>query len=216
MDKFNLDQFNHQEISKELTTIILAGGKSSRMGREKALIPIAGIPLIRRVYNVARELSPPENIYIVLSQIVLSQDMRSLNYQSVLPPDCQYIYEQESFGPLVGFAQVLHLVKTPWILLLACDLPNLRTEIFQQWQQQLIQVDKQAIAALARHPKGWEPLCGFYRQSAQNSLAAFIAEGGKSFQNWLQQNSVHELQLAPSQTDIFFNCNTPEDLQPYL
>jgi molybdenum cofactor guanylyltransferase len=195
--------FNNQPIAKQqLTAIILAGGKSSRMGHDKALIPIRGVPLLRLVYNIAEGCA--DTIFIVTPW--------QERYQDLLPKTCQFIQEVplSGDGPLVGFAQALTNLQTEWVLLLACDLPKLRVEILQEWIVGLDRVPNQAIAALVHHKKGWEPLCGFYRRSCLAGLTEFINQGGRSFQEWLKQYPVHELSLLDS--EILFNCNTPEDL----
>lgn len=190
----------------ELTAIVLAGGKSSRMGQDKALIPIQGVPLLQRVCGIAQSCA--DVVYIVTPW--------PERYQDLLLPDCQFIREVPlsgeslAHGPLVGFAQGLAKVKTDWVLLLACDLPRLRVEVLQDWVTRLDSVGDNAIAALAHHPKGWEPLCGFYRRRCLPQLLEFINQGGRSFQQWLQQYSVEVLPLA--EPEMLFNCNTPEDL----
>jgi molybdopterin-guanine dinucleotide biosynthesis protein A len=118
--------------------------------------------------------------------------------------------ETEPSGPLVGFAQGLTQVSTDWILLLACDLPQLRAEVLQRGIEQLGQVPEEAIAFLPKSSQGWEPLCGFYRRCCLPSLMEFIEQGGRSFQAWLAPQIVAELTLTEPQ--ILFNCNTPEDL----
>jgi molybdopterin-guanine dinucleotide biosynthesis protein A len=186
----------------ELTAIILAGGKSSRMGEDKALISIQGVPLLQRIYNIAEDCAT--TVYVVTPW--------SERYQHILPCNCQFIKEAPlSNGPLVGFAQGLAQVQTDWVLLLACDLPNLRVEVLQEWANQLDDVSDEAIAALAHHIKGWEPLCGFYRRSCLADLNEYINQGGRSFQSWLNQHSV---QLLPvTEPGMLFNCNTPDDLK---
>ncbi len=193
----------------ELTAIVLAGGKSSRMGQDKALIPIQGVPLLQRVYAIAQCCA--DTVYVVTPW--------PERYQNLLLPNCQFIREVPSeetgqkplpHGPLVGFSQGLAQVKTDWVLLLACDLPRLRVEVLQDWVTRLDQVGDEAIAALADHPKGWEPLCGFYRRCCLPQLLEFINQGGRSFQQWLGQNPVEVLPLPES--EMLFNCNTPEDL----
>jgi molybdopterin-guanine dinucleotide biosynthesis protein A len=114
-------------------------------------------------------------------------------------------------GPLVGFAQGLAQVETDWVLLLACDLPQLQVKVLQHWAAGLEKTAEDAIALLPRHPKGWEPLCGFYRRQCLPMLTKFISDGGRSFQHWLTQHPVEELPV--SDTQIFFNCNTPADLE---
>jgi len=191
----------------ELTAIVLAGGKSSRMGQDKALISIQGMPLLERVCGVAKGCA--NHVYVVTPW--------PERYQDLLLSGCQFIREVplpsaslQTHGPLVGFAQGLAQVQTEWVLLLACDLPRLRVEVLQEWATRLDKVGDNAIAALAHHPKGWEPLCGFYRRRCLLQLLDFINQGGRSFQVWLRQYPVEVLPLP--EPEMLFNCNTPEDL----
>lgn len=188
----------------ELAIVILAGGRSSRMGKDKATIEITGIPLIRRVYDVGATCADPAQIYVVTPW--------PERYHQVLPADCNFILEQQlHHGPLVAFAQALATIKSTWILLLACDLPNLSAPVVQSWIDRLPSIDPQSIAFLPRHDhKGWEPLCGFYRQICHESAVEYISRGGRSFQGWLEGEAVSELVVADP--DCLANCNTPEDL----
>lgn len=194
-----------QHIS--LSAIILAGGQSSRMGQDKALITIEGVPLLQKVCEVA--LKCTSKVYVVTPWLE--------RYQDILPKACLVIREvplpgeTKRHGPLVGFAQGLAQIETDWVLLLACDLPQLQVEVLQSWTQELDNIPKDAIAYLSKQPKGWEPLCGFYRRQCLPLLTEYINNGGRSFQNWLSQHTVQELQIADPK--IFFNCNTPADLE---
>lgn len=190
-----------------LSAIVLAGGQSSRLGQDKALIAPQGIPLLRQVCEVALECTA--EIYVVTSW--------PERYQDILPNSCQVIQEfplpgeTSPHGPLVGFAQGMAQVETDWVLLLACDLPHLQVEVLQSWVARLLQVPEEVIALLPRQAQGWEPLCGFYRRQCLPRLTEFINQGGRSFQHWLAENPVEELPV--SDTQMFFNCNTPEDLE---
>jgi molybdenum cofactor guanylyltransferase len=194
------------DSSSKLTAIVLAGGKSSRMGQDKALIPIQGVPLLQRVCGIAQGCA--DAVYVVTPW--------PERYQELLLPGCQFIREVPlsgeslAHGPLVGFAQGLAEVQTEWVLLLACDLPRLRVEVLQDWASRLDGVGDNAIAALAHNQKGWEPVCGFYRRRCLPQLLEFINQGGRSFQQWLRQYPVEVLPLA--EPEMLFNCNTPEDL----
>ncbi|MBE9003509.1 molybdenum cofactor guanylyltransferase [Fortiea sp. LEGE XX443] len=193
-----------------LSAIVLAGGKSSRMGQDKALLLVKGVPLLQRVCNIAAACS--DTVYVVTPW--------PERYQYLPLPHCQFIQEVPllgaigneplNHGPLVGFAQGLAQVQTDWVMLLACDLPKLQVEVLQAWVAELDSNSiGDAIAALAHHTKGWEPLCGFYRRRCLPQLLDFINQGGRSFQQWLQQHPVKVLPLPAA--DMLLNCNTPED-----
>jgi molybdenum cofactor guanylyltransferase len=184
-----------------LSAIVLAGGMSSRMGQDKALIPIQGVPLLQLVCQIAESCA--DTVYVVTPW--------QERYQHLVSSKIQFIRETQSLshGPLVGFAQGLAQVKTEWVLLLACDLPKLQVEVLQAWVAELKDVDEDAIAALC-YTKSWEPLCGFYSRRSLSSLVKYIEKGGRSFQGWLKENHIFALSL--SNPEMLFNCNTPEDL----
>ncbi|NJO43964.1 MAG: molybdenum cofactor guanylyltransferase [Cyanobacteria bacterium CRU_2_1] len=202
-------------LNVSLSAIVLAGGQSSRMGRDKALVEVGGIPLLQRVCQVAQELA--ERVYVVTPWQERYQDW--LDGGTVTLDGAiefvQEIYqsgEASYHGPLVGFAQGLIRVQTDWVLLLACDLPQLNVEILRRWRGELSNVSEETIALLPQHPQGWwEPLCGFYRRRCSVTLEKFIQEGGRSFQRWLVEQSVQALPLSDAQ--MLFNCNTPDDLK---
>lgn len=189
-----------------LSAIVLAGGQSSRMGRDKALIPVKGVALLRRVCQVALDCTPL--VYVVTSRVE--------EYAGVVPAGCRFVRElvnqtqpSPPGGPLLGFARGLAQVETEWVLLLACDLPLLEAAALQQNMASLGQVGD-SLALLPKTAKGWEPLCGFYRASCLPGLQAAIGAGERSFQGWLAGQSVRELALE--NPAMVFNCNTPTDL----
>lgn len=192
-------------VPNNLAAIILAGGKSTRMGRDKAFLTIRDRPLLTHVCTVAQNCS--DRVYVVTPWIT--------KYREIVPSNVRFIEETiiladgESNCPLIGFYQGLQQIDAQWILLLACDLPLLDSEAIQQWCQQLAEVSGAEIALLPRDAKGWQPLCGFYRHSCLPVLKTYLDNGGKSFQNWLAQHRVRELKI--SDRSILFNCNTRED-----
>jgi molybdopterin-guanine dinucleotide biosynthesis protein A len=190
----------------QLTAIVLAGGKSTRMGRDKALIPIEDVPMLQRICQIAEACT--EQVYVLTPW--------PERYQHLLPPKSQLIQELplpdetgnelKTHGPLVGFAQGLVQVTTDWVLLLACDLPKLRVEVLQEWIAGLEQVPEEAIAALVYRNNRWEPLCGFYRRRCLPELNKYIEQGGRSFQEWLKQYPVQVLPLLDQ--EMLFNFNS--------
>ena len=185
--------------------IILAGGKSTRMGRDKALLTIKDRPLLTHVCTVAQNCF--NRVYVVTPWVT--------KYRELVPANIRFIEEtiilanRKSNCPLIGFYQGLQQIDAEWILLLACDLPKLNSEAINNWCEQLAEVSVEEIALLPRDKKGWQPLSGFYRRSCLPDLKTYLDNGGKSFQNWLAQYPVKE--LVVSDRSILFNCNTWED-----
>jgi molybdenum cofactor guanylyltransferase len=216
-----------------LSVLVLAGGESRRMGRDKALIKIGGVPLLRRTCEIG--LICGRSVYVVTPRVE--------DYRSLVPADCEFIHESRSPnasppGPLVGFACGLAQVHTNWVLLLACDLPLLDANVLQRWAQQIDHVDGEIALLVDSRPlsdssplspsafcplppalKIWEPLCGFYRRSCLERLNGFIRQGGQSFQRWLAQESVRAIALSDNSTErdreweMLLNCNTLEDIK---
>jgi molybdenum cofactor guanylyltransferase len=185
------------------------------MGRDKAtiLVPSATesdrVPMIRRIYDVVARCQNRDTALANRIHIITPWADR---YRSLLPADCHFIPElQPDLGPLMGFRQGLAEVSSVWVLLLACDLPNLSTPVLQAWSDRLSSLPADTIAYLPKQlDKGWEPLCGFYRRSCLDSLIEYTDLGGRSFQGWLANCTVTELTVADRR--CLANCNTPADL----
>lgn len=204
----------------KIFAIALSGGKSSRMGQDKALLEIDGETLLFKTCQTALQVA--YSVYVVAR----SQEQ----YQKAIANDLNHIYmvlDQKSDGALVGFWQGLNAIADSadrllpdWILLLACDLPNVQSEVLQIWASQLADLPDNAIAYLPLYlennsdpdhnsKKQWEPLCGFYRWPCRDSLTKFINKGGRSFQKWLGEQEVMQISNVPS--SMLLNCNTPQE-----
>ncbi len=212
-----------------LSVIILAGGRSQRMGTDKALLKSPdGTPLIARTIQVARELT--EDVGVV--------EGVGDRYQSALSPklttQVHFVPEQTAKGPLHGFALGWTQTDADWCLLLACDLPYLESQPLQEWWVWLIshQASQQSLASLVQKSiaqeiarsdiqksvtKKWEPLCGFYHRRSLPSLTRYLSDHNlrssnqryPSFQGWLAGLSIAAYTAFPQA--MLFNCNTPAD-----
>ncbi|MGB7086707.1 MAG: molybdenum cofactor guanylyltransferase [Phormidesmis sp.] len=223
-----------------LSAIVLAGGLSRRMGQDKALLltPRAQ-PLLTQTIQIAQHLSSDIRVVTPWPE----------RYQAVVPDGTQLIKEMPSEtsqgpltqGPLSGFAQGWAQGRTEWCLLLACDLPCLKSECLVEWwewlQCQLAVSDRPPIASLVPRVKDsgssslstaakrWEPLCGFYHRGCLPGLHRYLASGGRSFQSWLAGDlaearpeagleGLPECQIMPYLNvpeGMLFNCNTPAE-----
>ena len=196
---------------ERLASVILAGGRSRRMGQDKALMTLPnGQSLLGQTVEVARAIAP--NISIVTPW--------PERYQNEIAPAqsaIQWIEDTQAAGPLTGFAQAWLQIQSDWCLLLACDLPNLDAQILQQWWEWLSSKTNPDGAKSAGHlqaslfegEKGWEPLCGFYHRSCLSSLNQHLASGALDFQSWLPTLEIATYASVPK--EMLFNCNRPSD-----
>ncbi|NJL80545.1 MAG: molybdenum cofactor guanylyltransferase [Richelia sp. RM2_1_2] len=187
-----------------MTTLILAGGKSSRMGTDKALVIYQGKPILQRVYQVAAVCT--EQVYVLTPW--------AERYQNILPSNCQYLIEtQPGRGPMNGLCEGLAQITADWILLLACDLPLLNIEILQSWINKLPQIPTSTLALVPQRSQFWEPMCGFYRKEVKAELDTFLKAGKASFQELLSNIEVEALNIDEKTALMLFNCNYPGDLE---
>ena len=189
--------------SSSIAALILAGGKSSRMGTDKALVNYQDKPMLQQVYQVAAECT--EQVYVLTPW--------SDRYQSILPSDCNYLIEtQPGKGPVNGLSEGLAQISADWILLLACDLPLLDIEIIQSWINKLPQIPTSTLALVPQRSDIWEPMCGFYRKEIKTELYTFLKSGKRSFQELLSGIEVEVLDVDEKAGLMLLNCNYPGDL----
>ncbi|NJS10410.1 MAG: molybdenum cofactor guanylyltransferase [Microcoleus sp. CSU_2_2] len=188
----------------KIAVIVLAGGKSSRMGKDKALLEFEGRSLLQRSCEVAASLT--SEVYVLTAW--------PDRYRSILTTECQFLLEYSpETGPLVALTQGLTEIVAEWILLLACDLPLLEADIIQNWVDRLTEVPLSTLAVVPYQNSRWEPLCGFYRSQSLSSLQRFIESGGRSFQVWLNQIGATPLPVSIREAVMLSNCNTPEEFE---
>jgi len=186
----------------KIAVIVLAGGQSSRMGRDKALLEIEGKSLLQRALEVAAVVTP--QVYVLTAW--------PDRYRSTLTEQSQFLLEYNSgSGPLVALTQALTEIPADWILLLACDLPLLDAQIVQNWASQLTAFPPSSLAVVPYQNSRWEPLCGFYRQQSLPTLQIFIDQGGRSFQAWLNQIQAIPIPVGETEALMLSNCNTLEE-----
>jgi len=195
--------------------LVLAGGQSSRMGRDKALLNLGAETLLAHTCRIAVDCG--HQVYVVTPFVE--------RYRANLPEWVNFIVETPlpgqtglHHGPLVGLVQGLTALNSlsrvaPWVLILACDLPNLSSAVLQRWQSVVQAQPEEILACLPQRQGRWEPLCGFYRLASLSSFKHYIHQGGRSFQGWLCQQSVKPLPLPDDR--MLVNLNTWDDWQQW-
>lgn len=183
----------------DCTVIILAGGESKRMGRDKAALPFNGETLLQSVIASVQPL---------FAQTLVS--VREKRPDVALPQICDM---QSDGGPLVGLISALEKVATPWAFVVACDMPFVAPALIAHLAS--LRENHQAVVPQINGQA--QPLAAFYARSALPLLQSSLASGNKSLIGALKTLDVRyvaaeELVQFDPQLNSFFDLDTPQDL----
>jgi molybdopterin-guanine dinucleotide biosynthesis protein A len=185
----------------QIPCVIFAGGKSSRMGEDKALLPFAGYSTLTH-YQYQRLSKIFQTVYI------------SCKDTSLFTFEANFIEDDKNrdiYAPTAGFVAAYKAIADERFFAISVDSPFIDKSIIAK----LIKCDsKNADATVAKTAEGIQPLCGIYHRSLE-----------AKFQTMLENNN-HKLGLllknakttfCPFEdTDLFLNMNHPEDYKKAL
>ena len=185
----------------EITAVILAGGRGSRMGgKDKGLVELNGTPLIEHVLSV---VSPQ------VCQLVISANRNIEEYQRYGYPvasDTMADYQ----GPLAGFASAMAAAETDYIVTIPCDSPLLPDDLIQRLVQALNHED--AELAVTHDGERLQPVFALIRVSLLPSLLDFLQRGDRKIDLWYAQHKMAKADFSDI-PETFLNVNTPADQQ---
>lgn len=189
----------------QIEGFILAGGESSRMGREKALLQIGGEPLIVRTARLVRSVAGGATV------VGESVAVRALGLP-ILADDWP------GAGPLGAIATALRMANAPWSLVVACDLPYLTKEWLEHLVARAAASEAKADAVLAMNTRGAEPLSALYHKRAEPALRAALERGTRKVTDGLVSLRIEVIEPAEwkrfdSEGYLFKNMNSPEDYE---
>ncbi len=145
--------------------IVLAGGKSSRMGTDKALLDFGGMTILERTIAALLKLTP--NILVVAD----STERYKLACGKIIAD----LYP--GIGPVGGLLTGLNAVGDGYHYVVACDMPFLNPNVLAL----LMRAAESPLDAVVPERNGMpEPLCGVYAQSASHKIMKYLEDGGSS------------------------------------
>jgi len=183
-----------------VTGAILAGGRSRRMGRDKATLPFKNRPLITHVYGILKTVL--SDVVVISKHHTAIEGIESPIMKDILPAE----------GSLVGIASALLHARTDYVFVFGCDMPFLRKEAITR----MVDLVQGEHIIIPRTPAGYEPLHAIYNRSCLSHMLRAIEEGkigiSKLFP-YFKVKIVEEPELfLNSGVSIFTNINTEEDL----
>jgi len=184
----------------EISSVILCGGRSSRMGRDKARLPWNGGELLD---VIAGSLSG-------LGEVFLSVDRASRFSGKPYPivedrfPDC---------GPLGGVCSALTACGTPLLFVVSCDMPFVTGDVGRMLQYRLGRED--AASVPQESGRRIHPLCAVYRREAAPVLLEQMQSGNLRMRDALRNlRAVYvPAEELPGGCRALCNVNTPEEFE---
>jgi len=187
----------------------MAGGESSRMGVDKGLLEIAGVPMIVRAARLVESVVGAPAVVVGTPEKYRALGLRAIADDG---PRC---------GPLGGIATALRASDAEWNLIVACDLPYLTRKWLEYLWQRARDSDAEAVVPLNLAPankRGAEPLCAVYHKGAEQAMRRALERGVRKVTDGLAELRVEVIEPAAwkgfdSDGLLFKNVNTPADYE---
>jgi molybdopterin-guanine dinucleotide biosynthesis protein len=188
-----------------LSIAILAGGKSTRMGRGKALMPFLGRPLILRILERLQSLS--DEVFVMANRPKDYAFLRVPVHPDLVP----------GRGVLGGLYSSLRIATHPFVAIVACDMPFASPSLFEHELDLIISASADVV--IPSTAVGLEPLHAVYRSATcLPVIQAALEAGERKVIAWLpkvktQILSPEEIAVYDPHHLAFWNLNTREDFQ---
>jgi len=184
-----------------VSIFLLAGGKSTRMGSDKAFLEFAGSTLLERALKIAHEVSA--SVWIVGAR------QKFGGFGKVV----EDVYPDQ--GPLAGIHAALRVSDDDLNVVLAVDLPFIELGLIRFLLAQ--GQDTDALAIVPRIGSRWQPLCAVYRKPFADVAETALQKSENKIDLLFAKMDVRaidesELRSAGFSPKIFLNLNTPEEL----
>jgi molybdopterin-guanine dinucleotide biosynthesis protein A len=191
-----------QETAGTVTGVILAGGKSRRMGQNKALLSLGGVRLIDRVIGVMRDVCP---------QLLLVTNSPEV-YADLGVPMVRDVYPDK--GSLGGIYSAIYHATTTYCLVVACDMPFLHAAVLRYLVSQIADYDVVIPDVLG----DLQPLHAIYSRACLPPIARRLEADRLKIVGFLPDVRVRvvtasELQTFDPDLLAFQNLNTPEEFR---
>jgi len=184
-----------------ISAVLLAGGKSRRMGQDKATLLFHGRPLWQNQLELLRRLSPTE--IFISAPIDPSWRPEEIKFA----PD-----DRPSRGPLSGIAAALSQIKTQHLLALAIDLPFMT----ENYLRDLCERTRPNCGVVPVIEDRFEPLTAIYPREACLDLLAALSGNDFSLQSVVRKlivgRKLQPVQVSEEERALFRNLNEPVDL----
>lgn len=185
----------------QLPCIIFAGGKSSRMGSDKSLLPFGGCDSLAQ-YQFERLRPFFDRVYIS------AKESNKFEFTADIIPD---IVETGIFAPTAGFVSVFEHLSDERVFVLSVDTPFVDEAVIEK----LLDADSEELdAVIAETASGSHPMCGIYHRSLLREFKTMLAEDNHRLGMLLKKRKVRLVTFDDEAT--FANLNHPHEYEAAL
>lgn len=181
--------------AKDITTVILAGGQSSRMGMDKGMILWQNKPLIQHIIDAVQPISN--------DILIAAKDPAYMQFGHKMISD-----KIEEQGPLEGLTNTMQKCSTPHLLVLSCDIPLITTEHLKN----LIKEPLRSKLRLFSIGGVLQPLTALYHHTSFSHIISKYTSGERSVKRAIEALETEVVVVEESDKHYFSNLNRPEDL----
>lgn len=185
----------------DFSAVILAGGDSRRMGRDKAWIEVSGRPLLSRAVATVRRAGAVE---------VFISGRKDGNYTGV---ECPVLFDlKPGGGPLGGIERALSVASSPLVLVLAVDLPKMTAAFLRK----LISGCDASTGVVPEWQGELEPLAALYPKRCHALVREALRQKRLAVRDFaetcVREGAVRTFPISAADRVRFANCNSPGDL----
>lgn len=198
-------------MNSNITAVILSGGKSSRIGEDKALFKISNLTLIERIYFLLNKLF--NEVIIISNKPKRYEFLNTKIYKDIFP----------GFGPLSGIHSGLTNSNTNLNFFISCDMPFVSKELIEF----LINIEFNQDILIPKSNNNIHSLCAVYKKSCLDKAERLLKFANESMNNETGKskiklfdliNSMHAKYVDISEEKFFhtylmFNMNTISELE---
>ena len=179
---------------KDIEAVILAGGLSSRMKRDKALLPFGGYSTLAE-YQYKRLLR-------VFSKVSLSAKEDKFPFKANLILD-----KEPTYSPLIALKKILSESKYRGVFIIGVDMPYIDESIINTLAKEFYK-EQDFKAIVPKSPNGLEPLCAIYRQNFIQEIDLALSKDNHRLREVIRGSSYI---VDFSKSEAFINLNYPQD-----
>ena len=184
---------------QNISAIILAGGKSTRMNGNKALLPVYGKRLIETIVHTLEEY-----FVEILISTRCSNQFDFLEHRMVID-------EKPGHGPLMGILSGLRASSNSVNFVIACDIPEINLQFIEEMTNHINGYD---IVVPVSGKDKYEPLFSLYNKSVIPKIEGLLNEGQKKISNLFARCNTKYLPMKDN--GWFYNLNTLNDYNQYI